>query len=433
MKTRMALSLGFSTLILGMSIAGITATATASDRSGPASAKAAAKQAEKALAALSKHQADQAVRFAEFSVALLPRDAGYRMILGQSYLQAGRFVSARTAFADVLALTPGNGKAALNLALAQTATGDWDGARKTLDTHGTIISTADLGLAMALAGDPVGAVRILTTAAREPGAGAKVRQNLALALALSGQWNMARAVAAADLSPADVDARMEQWAAFAQPHSASDQVATLLGVKQASDAGLPMALALNGIVPVVAATNPVAVPAPVSVPVAAPTSVVAPVAVTAPALVGTPPPLLAKVVFAPSREIIQAIPVTTIQPVVLPNKVAVARVPTPIVRATGGDWVVQLGAYQNAGVAKDGWARAARRFAGLHGRAPTGTSFAGKAGSFYRLSVNGFARGDADRLCRTIHTKGGACFVRKAAGDQMAQWLRRPGVQLAAR
>ncbi|MGK3808204.1 tetratricopeptide repeat protein, partial [Enterococcus faecium] len=79
---------------------------------------------------------------------------------------SGRFDSARAAYGDVLQLTPGNGKAALNLALTQIASGDWMGARATLGAHSRAIPVADLGLATALAGDPAGAVAMLTPVAR---------------------------------------------------------------------------------------------------------------------------------------------------------------------------------------------------------------------------------------------------------------------------
>ncbi|WP_430983686.1 hypothetical protein, partial [Escherichia coli] len=80
------------------------------------------------------------------------------------------------------------------LALAQIATGDWAGARKTLDTHAATIPVADRGLAIALAGDPATAVEVLEPAARAPEADAKIRQNFALSLALAGRWREAQTV-----------------------------------------------------------------------------------------------------------------------------------------------------------------------------------------------------------------------------------------------
>lgn len=439
MTPRLILSFGLSALVLGGSVVGCTGTtgriASASDRSEARAAKAAARDADKAARALARRDAVAAVPFAESAVALAPRDAGYRLLLGQGYLQAGRFVSARDAFADVLELMPDNGKAALNLALAQIATGDWAAARRTLDSHAAIIPVGDRGLATALAGDPTGAIAILNPAARTPGSGAKIRQNLALAYALAGDWSMARIAAAADMSAADVDARIEQWAAFAQPKAASDQVASLLGVTPAVDSGRPVALALNAPVPVTPMQD-----TPVQTAAASVAEAPAPIA-AAP----TPTPLLTKVAFAPHKEVVQPLPTMLIRADAAPAKLALAAngakrivqvVPaaTPYVApsASGGDWYVQLGAFSNVAVAKAGWDSATRRFAALSGHKPTGVTVAARQGSLYRLSVGGFTRDAADQMCHSYRAKGGACFVRRDAGDRMAQWLRTP-MQVASR
>ena len=381
-------------------------------------AKTAAREAGKAARALDKRNAADAVAAAEAAVALQPRVADYRMLLGQGYLQAGRFASAGQAFADTLALG-GGGKAALNLALAQIATGDWQAARATLDRYQGNIPAGDRGLAMALAGDTAGAVAVLTDAARSGAATPKIRQNLALAYALAGQWQVARVVAATDMSPADVDARIEQWAAFAQPQGASDQVASLLGVRAAADSGVPARLALAP------ATRDVAVAA---APVAAP-----------PVAMASAVPVRVGVVFGPRREVVQALPVQLIAREAGPVKVAV-RAGAAGGRAVGarfaapatGNWYVQLGAYDSAGVAKDAWGRAQRRFAGWGGRTPNGVAFKAGTASFYRLSVGGFSRAGADAACRQYRARGGDCFVRAGAGDQIAAWVK-GGVQVASR
>ncbi|MEJ8629055.1 tetratricopeptide repeat protein [Sphingomonas sp. I4] len=114
-----------------------------------------------------------AVALAERLVAAEPHQAAYRALLGQSYLQAGRFASARQAFTDALQLDPADGRSALNLALAMVAGGNGAGARALLDRHASVIPAADLGLALSLAGDPAQGVRILTAAAREQGAASR--------------------------------------------------------------------------------------------------------------------------------------------------------------------------------------------------------------------------------------------------------------------
>ncbi|WP_137897656.1 tetratricopeptide repeat protein [Sphingomonas sp. 2SG] len=409
---RLVLTFGLSALVLGGSVVGCTGgsgrIAAASDRNDRIVARTAERHADGAVRALAKRDPATAIERAEAAVALAPRNADYRLVLGQAYQQAGRFASARDTFAEVLELTPGNGKAALSLALAQIATGDWSAAQATLTRNAAIIPVGDLGLATALAGNPAGAIATLNAAAREPGADAKLRQNLALSYALAGQWAMARVAAAADMSPADVDARLEQWAAFAQPRAASDQVASLLGVTAGADGGRPVALALNAPVPVVPTQE-----APVRT-----------------AAVETPAPAspFTRVVFAPPQEVAQPLP-TMLRAAVAPVRQAVAlKVPA----AVAGDWYVQIGAYSNVAVAKSGWTEATRRFATLTGQRPTGTMVAAAQGSLYRVSVGGFSRAEADRLCGRYRAEGGACFVRREAGDRIAQWLRAP-VQVAAR
>ena len=96
-------------------------------------------------------------------------------------------------------------------------------------------------------------------------------------------------------------------------------------------------------------------------------------------------------------------------------------------------WVaVHRGPKASAAVARDAWGRATRRDASFGEHTPSGMNFSTSAGTFYRLSVGGFARADAVSLCSGFRAKGGTCFVRPAAGDQVAAWLR-PGGQLASR
>ncbi len=461
MKTRVFLSMGLSALVLGGTMVGCSASdggtgiASASNRDDAFAAKAGMANARRAQAALAKRDGDGAVRFAEAAVGMMPQSADYRLLLAQGYLEAGRFTSARQGFADALALAPENGKAALNLALMQTAGGDWQAARLTLAQNAAIIPASDRGLALALAGDAQGAITLLTDVARSSESNAKVRQNLALSLALAGQWQAARVVAATDLAPADVDVRLAQWAAFAQPAAAHEQIAALLGVRAVADAGQPVALALNR-APLMAPMAPASGAAPVEALAAATTdesddrrafaAVGQDDATATPGVVAG----FSKVTFAPRREVVQALPSrspammlrdatprladrsTSVAPDTAASAVQAAAMRSAI-PARSGDWYVQIGAYDTVGVAKDAWTRATRRFAAFAGQQPNGMTFRANGDAFYRLSVGGFSRGEADRLCRRYRTTGGACFVREGAGDQMAQWLRKGGMQVASR
>lgn len=418
------LKTGLSALALCVALGGMVAgVAAAGERSAAQMAAAARDDAAKATKALARRNAGEAVRYAELAVAMQPQSADYRALLGQAYLLAGRFGSASTALNDSLSLSPGDGKVALNLALAQVADGDWQGAHRTLDSNSGAISVSDRGLALALAGDPGAAVDLMLPIARQPGADAKLRQNLALSLALAGRWQDARVVASMDLSPTETDKRMVEWAAFARPVGHADQVASLLGVSPANDPGQPVALALN-------APAPVAVAAVAAMPVV----VEAPVAVAAPAPVAdpmvAPTPVVGGVVFAPRAEVVQRLPVKPavgVAPVKSRNfvKPLVAAKTTPgasMVSVGKGNFFVQLGAYDSAGVARDGWARASRAFSGY---APQGMPVTVAGKTYYRLSVGGFDEAGAKRMCSSYRARGGHCFVRAGAGDQAAAWTKK--------
>ncbi|WP_019515049.1 SPOR domain-containing protein [Sphingomonas sp. Mn802worker] len=434
--------IGLSALLVasgGLVAAQFIDPAVATQRSDP---KKAAGYARKASVLLGKQKWDKAVRFAEAAVASSPGDAGYRMILGNAYLRAGRFDSARATYGDVLALQPANAKAALNLALAQTALGQWDAARQVLDGHASVIAPADRGLAMALAGDPNSAIEVLTAATRAPDADAKTRQNLALALALGGRWQDARTLIGYDMAPADADARIVEWAKFAHPTSAATQVASLLGITPAADPGQPVAIALNAAVTPtqVAAVDPVdrympgrPEAASVQAEEVAPQPAMDEMAV---AQAAAPPPAPASEAKPEPVRLASLIPssgdykVRGAAPAAKPHAEHVATVRTP----SPGRWYVQLGAYENAAVARDGWTRASRRYGSFAGLTPAGMSTSVKGANYYRLSVGGFARADADRMCRGYRVKGGRCFVRQQAGDQVAAWVKNAkGVQVAAR
>lgn len=441
-----ALALG-GVAVAGMASQGLGISAFAADAP---SAKKAASEAKAARKALAKRQGDKAVHHAELAVANDPTNAAYRALLGQSYLLAGRFASASQALTDALTLNPQDGAVALNLSLAKIAQGDWAGARGMLQANAERIPASDRGLAFALAGDPVTAVEILMPAARDASATAKTRQNLALAMALTGRWKEAAEIASMDMSPDQLQTRIGEWMQFARPTNAYDQVASLLNVRPVQDAGQPVALALSqqpGVA--VAAVQPaasevdqfmpgVAGDAPVAVAQAAPVEALVEAAPEPVQVAGTGP----QVVFGARAEVVQPIaaaPVRAAAPVeraAKPVRVAKAAAPqkAPEARATRqpGNYYVQLGAYENAAVARDGWARYARRVPALAGVTPQGMNVSTRAGNFYRLSVGGFARQDAAALCGQVKAKGGICFVRAQAGDQVAAWVK-GNTQLASR
>ena len=420
---------------------------------GP-NAKRADAEAQAARKALRDRSAERAVRHAEEAVANDPTNPTYRALLGQAYLLAGRFNAAAQALTDTLALNPADGNAALNLSLAKIAQGDWDGARTLLQSYSDRIPASDRGLAFALAGDPATAIDILTPAAREPDATAKTRQNLALSLALAGRWREAGQLAAMDVPPDALQARMMEWARFAQPTNAYDQVAALLKVRAVEDPGQPAALALarQPNLALASSAAPAAQPAAAEAPVAPPPAqlaartAAAPVAPVERASEAQPEPQQVagtgpQIIFGPRQEIVQRItlPPRAMQASRHGERSARPAAPTPVREARAarsiarGSYFVQLGAYATPAIARDAWVRHLRRVPGLSGQTPQGARVATRAGNFYRLSVGGFARTDADTLCRQVKAAGGACFVRVQAGDAVASWARTGRAQLAAR
>ncbi len=421
--------------------------------------------ASKAQAALGAHKTSDAVVWAERAVAGDPANASYRLLLGEAYLAAGRFVSADTTFSDVLAIDPNNAKAAFKLALTRIATGRPVEARTILDQHKANIPAADYGLALAISGDVDGAVRVLEPLARTPNASAKARQNLALAFALSGRWLDARAVAAQDLPMSTVDKRIAEWAAFARPAAAWDQVSSLLGVTPAYDAGQPTALALansGGSIQVAlapVAAEPVAEPAAVApieaasdvksaafevplpsasdAPAAAPVVEEAPVAaaaapvqpVTQAAPVVMPRPTPSRVVLQKKAPLIAASR-KPMKQMLVPTKVSASKLAAnhtaqPFVRS--GQFAVQLGAYSSAAQVDRAWSssksRNSRVFAG---RAPAKSTIKVNGNTFYRLAVNGFAsRSDAGRVCTRVRANGGSCFVRAVTKEAPVRLMKR--------
>ena len=471
MTRKIGLKVAASAVAIGLAMA--TWPAAEAMRPAPDAVKSdreAADAAKQARVLAAKGRFADALRFGEQAVAASPRDAGYRMLLADLYLRNGRYQSAAATYGDVVSLDPSNQRAVLSLALCDITQGRNAAAVVALDSVAETAPAADLGLAYALAGQPERAVGLLEPAARALGASGRVRQNLAFAYAMAGNWEKARATAAQDVSPADLGPRLAQWARLAKPAGAAEAVAALLGVHPAADSGQPERLALNAAPSnnalVTAAPEPVppapthaapALPEPAPAPVAAPVRVAAapqpapaaaapqePVALAAaPSHVPAAPtptqivppqtkaPIVAQAVFtAPPR------PEATPQPAVLRSGPALRphlaglelpqSAPAHPAITGSGRFAVQLGAFHSPNAVERAWSLLLKRF-GFAELTPFSTTIdmRGK-GVLHRLSVAGFAsRGDAERTCRSIRAKGGACFVRAVAGDAEPKWATR--------
>jgi len=431
-----------SLIVLGSMIAGC---ATPQSRIGEASHLGGRTDADLGLAtraavALNSHQVPLAIDLAERAVAKNPDDAGFRALLGNSYFAGGRFRSAEAAYRDSLTIYGNQPQTVLKLALVEIALGKNNDAVAVLNRSRSVLDASDYGLALALAGRTDQAIAVLDPAARQVGADATVRQNLALAHALRGDWAEAKTIAAQDVPAGQLDARIQQWMQLASPKHASDQVAALVGVTPAAvDAGQPVQLALNkgDTGQAQAAVQPAPAPAPQKaaqtaeapakpafVATAAPEPMPAPVLAVAPA---PPPPRVSTLAALAESAVDEA--KSVLASVMHKDEAPKAAKPHRAVATAhrgNSSTVVQLGSYGSADRVLAAWDKAARKYSALKSYAPMSARFTSPKGTFYRLSVRGFSGfSEANALCNSLKAKGGSCFVRNFAGDTPVQYAAR--------
>lgn len=470
MNASMILKLAASGLVLAFATSGCstgTARVASASEAMPDRPGQAANAAAKARELLDKDKAAKAVAQAELAVSHANRDAGYRTLLGQSYLAAGRFNSAISAFDDAVTLGANDAPTIIGLALAKIAVGKEADAVKLIIASNTVVAASDAGLALALAGDTTRAIYVLTEAARKPDADARTRQNLAFALALSGRWAQAQIVAAQDLPLDKVDARMAEWSKLAQHGDKRMRVAGLIGITPVEDAGMPVRLALAPQeAPVELASVDAADPAPivdfapapaapVEVAAAAPVAPVPSIravelpmpttpakAAEAEVILADKTPYRAAPRVAGTEELTVAAKPSAAAPAPRPAaseaRTLAARVSLPRARAFDAKkpsgWAVQLGAYDTLGIARDKWAAFSRANVLLKDYPASSQAANVRGRNFYRLTVNGLAtRAEALQLCNALKARGQGCFVRAMGANEKVQWASKVAVKVALR
>nr|WP_087575186.1 SPOR domain-containing protein [Sphingomonas sp. CDS-1] len=391
--------------------------------------------------ALADRDGARAVELAEAAVQAAPQDVRYRQLLGRAYVADGRFASAETALSDAMTLGNRDARTIITLALVEVALSKDRAARDLLANHADIVPAADYGLAMAMAGDAPEGVRILSEVIHDPSATARTRQNLAYAYALAGRWKDARMMAGFDLDPLAANQRITQWAQNAAPGLSQQRVAALMGVTiNGADAGQPVALALAP------ATTPAqmaeAVPVEQAVS-AAQTVETAPVEIAAadpapqPAVAEASAPMI-QAIATPVRVAAphQASSVRAAQPARAPQSARIQQLAFRPSGKGGSNWVVQLGAYDNAAIAKEKWYAMARRNGALASLPVLTSQVTVNGATLARLAVGGFDdRAEAMALCHAVKARRGQCFVRENVADATPQrWaLATRGRQYASR
>lgn len=407
-----------------------------------ASAPPAATSFGKAQAALEKGQADRAIAYAEEAVLAQPRDPAYRAMLGAAYLEAGRFESAATTFDDALALDDEDPRTVLSYALAMIGLGDNQAALARLTEWEAAIDPADLGLALALAGNPERGIHVLTNTLRGGHNTAKVRQNLAYTYALAGNWRAARVMMAEDVPPGDIDARLTQWAANAAPENFQVRVASLLNVTPSQDGGQPRHLALGNFPSQQIMVAESAAQAPADLAFAEASPVAKPLRVEAsslsddrqarqvePRVAASKSPARAVPAFVPaprfvSRSVVQDVPVRgparsparAAAPARSAQRVAAAPAPRTLPVATGAaaTHLIQLGSFDSRAVAEDKSDQMKRKFPQLRDRDVVITEAKVDGRTFFRVAVAGFGKSSARSMCSIVKSKGSGCFAYAA-------------------
>ena len=406
--------------------------------------------ASDAAAARADGKIEKAILLAEQAVLAAPRDPAAKAELGSSYLAAGRFASAQQAYDDALVLGDVSPRTALGFTLASIALGEQAVALETLGEWRDAMSPADLGLAYALAGNPEMGAQVLTNALRGGENTPTMRQNLAYAYALGGQWAAARIIAAEDVEPGELDERISQWASVARPADYTARVAALLGVQPQADTGMPTQLALDtgptadqllakasAATTETAAAAPAPVPSgelppvdllaantvtrelkPLDTPVGARTSAPTPPASSfASAFVANNGTVASRVVSDPvvqatpkraaPRPQTAAVAVETPKPATRPGR----ETPSATTDLADGSHLAQLGSYASEADAKRGWAIFAKRYPQISDREQVITRAKVRGKIYYRLSAGNLAAASAKSLCQTVQAKGHGCIA----------------------
>ncbi len=391
--------------------------------------------AGKAQIALAKGQADKALSHAESAVLAEPRNASYRAMLGAAYMEAGRFHSAATSFADARSLGDDSPRTALSMALAQIAAGDARSAHALLTEYRDDLDFADLGLALALAGDANQGVHILSNAIRSGHNDAKTRQNLAYAFALKGDWRSARVMAAEDVPGDQINNRIAEWASTVAPEDFHRRMAKLLEVPVVGDSGQPAQLALAN----TPSTQQMVAEAAAEMPVAAPEA--APVKIPAPAMAMTMTnpnaprelPPLASQTFAPQAApaSAQARPANFSDAFVAPAPSAAAAaspraVSQPAVEkapartaARGpvrrGDHMIQLGSFSTKEQAQRAIGVYAKRYANLDRYDMVISEARVNGKTYWRVAAGDMGKSEARSICSGVKARGYGCIAYAAA------------------
>jgi len=383
--------------------------------------------------ALAEGDTGAAVTLAQLQAQAQPGSPELQRLLARAQLADGRFTEALYTLKAQAEANPQDTALSFSYGLALLATGQEEAGRVHLVR--LVMTSApqmasDVGLALALAGDPAGGLSLLEPAARAAEADGRVRQNLGLAYAAKGDWLRARDAARLDLTPEQVDAALARWAVLLQQQT-PERIAILLGgspEKLAARTQLtraaPAALAPAASLGVVAAADlptppPVVEKTAVNLPKLGPVQLaaVSPLAIAPTPIVteATPEPAPQPALQAAQapRQMPQAVRLAATRTPAAVAKTSAPVQAAPAVATSAEAWTVQLGAFSSVDLAKAAWGVLTGRYKLLNG-AGSPLLLRTQGTGLTRVVVSGFAdKAEARTFCRSYRASGGECFERR--------------------
>jgi Flp pilus assembly protein TadD len=165
------------------------------------------------------NQPDAAMEAYKRALAVDPAAAGALLGLGRLELAHGSAADAEHHFAKLVAGTPNDRTALNDLGVALDLQGRHEAAQ---EEYAKVLrlepdnraAAVNLALSLSLSGQPGRSVALLRGPASQPGATPRVRQDLAVALALSGNTREAEKLLLTDLSPGDAAAALAGYQAL---------------------------------------------------------------------------------------------------------------------------------------------------------------------------------------------------------------------------
>ena len=395
-------------------IAGALLSGCATQTAAPASIS-----ASRAEAALAAGHHGQAISHAEAAVLADPQNPAYRAVLGSAYMDAGRFASAATSFDDAMQLGDNSARTALSLALALTGAGKTSEAAALLNDWQKEIATADVGLALALAGQPDRGVHLMSNAIRAGDNTPKMRQNLAYAYALAGRWREARLMAAQDVPADQVSDRIAEWATTSAPEASQARLAKLLDVPaSAHDAGQPAQLALANTPSMEQLASEASAGTASELPplaaADAPAGELPPLASLDPSAVPAryeAPPVERPSNFSSAFNAAAAVPAAVTQDTSRFVQPGPQRAEPVVAQRADGTHLVQLGSFASEQGARRAWGIYANRYPELAGHQMVISEAVVKGKRYWRVSAGGYVRATASSMCGRVRTGGQGCFA----------------------